>query len=162
MRESNKTGGADNAGVKFPPPVIFLGAVLAGVALDRLLDLPGLPLAAPARYLLTAGFFAAGIALIASAWRLFQSAGTNVPPWMTATALVTSGVYKFTRNPMYLGLALIHAAIAVAVGSLTVLALLIPALAAIHYGVIAKEERYMEAKFGEAYRAYKARVGRWL
>ncbi len=162
MQTSPEAPAKDNAGVKFPPPAIFLGALFAGFAVDEWLDLPTLGLAAPARYLIAAGFFAAGVALIVGAVRLFRAADTNAPPWMPATALVISGVYKFTRNPMYVGMALISVAIAVVVGSLAALALLVPALAAIQFGVIAKEERYMEAKFGAAYAEYKAKVRRWL
>lgn len=81
---------------------------------------------------------------------------------MPATAVVADGVYSFTRNPMYLGMALIYAGIAIAADSLLTLILLISVLVVIRYAVIAKEERYMEAKFGAAYRDYKARVRRWI
>ena len=79
-----------------------------------------------------------------------------------ASALVTGGVYRFTRNPMYLAMTALYLGFALAFDSPVMLALLLPLLALMRWGVIAREERYMAAKFGAPYAAYKARVRRWL
>ncbi|TJW95650.1 MAG: isoprenylcysteine carboxylmethyltransferase family protein [Mesorhizobium sp.] len=76
--------------------------------------------------------------------------------------MVTSGVYRVTRNPMYVGMAPVYAALALALGSLIALILLPAAVLVIHRRVILREEQYLEGKFGSEYRAYKVRVRRWL
>ncbi len=78
------------------------------------------------------------------------------------TAIITGGPYAYTRNPLYVALALFHGAVAIAAGNVWALLLLAPALLVVRYFVIAREERYLEAKFGEEYLRYKARVRRWL
>ena len=76
--------------------------------------------------------------------------------------LVTEGPYRFTRNPIYLGMVLSLTGLAIAFGNLWLLTMLVPFVLVIRYGVIAREEAYLERKFGDAYRAYRARVRRWL
>ena len=83
-------------------------------------------------------------------------------PWRPSTALVTEGVYRFTRNPIYLALALLHLGSALAFDSALALASLPFALAAVQAGVVAREERYLEGKFGDEYRRYKSSVRRWI
>ena len=97
-----------------------------------------------------------------AAQRKFGKARMSFSLFDPATALVTSGPYRFSRNPGYLALTLAYIGISVAADTVWMLALLLPALAIVRYGVIAREERYLEGKFGEAYLAYKAAVGRWL
>ena len=80
----------------------------------------------------------------------------------TEQALVTGGIYRHTRNPLYVALALVYAGIAVAADSLWALMFLAPCLGVIRYGVIAREEAYLERKFGEEYRRFKSAVRRWL
>lgn len=92
----------------------------------------------------------------------FKRARTNPVPWRPATALVTDGPYRFTRNPMYLGMAALYAGIALGAGLLWGLALLPVVLAAIQVAVIAREEAYLERVFGDQYRVYRATVRRWL
>lgn len=151
-----------HAGVIAPPPLLFLGALLLGLGLDRLLGLPGLGLEAMPRLLLGGALGLAGAAVALPAARGFRRAGTHLEPWKPSSALVTGGVYRVTRNPMYLGMALLYLGLALAAGSLGALALLPPLLLVVRYGVIAREERYLEALFGEDYRAYRRRVRRWL
>jgi len=151
----------DHPGVVAPPPLIFLGFLAAGLGLEWLWP-TGLGLARVFRVALAAGLIAIAGGLGVTGIRAFRRAGTNVPPHKPATAIVTDGPFRYSRNPLYLGLALILAAIGIGLDSLWVLAMLAPALVVIRYGVIAREERYLEAKFGDAYRRYKARVRRWL
>jgi len=91
-----------------------------------------------------------------------RRAGTNVRPDQPATAIVVDGPFRFTRNPLYLGLTGLYAGVALLVDALWPLLLLVPLLVIVKWGVIHREERYLEAKFGETYRLYKARVRRWL
>jgi len=93
---------------------------------------------------------------------LFRRLGTNVPPSQPTTLIATTGPYRWTRNPMYLGMALIYAGLAIGFDGPIAFALLPLVLIAIQTQVIAREERYLEAKFGDDYRRYKADVRRWL
>jgi protein-S-isoprenylcysteine O-methyltransferase Ste14 len=89
-------------------------------------------------------------------------AGTNMRPDKPATALVTGGPFRFSRNPLYLSLTALYVGITLLFDALWPLVTLVPMLAVLHWGVILREERYLEAKFGDAYRAYKTRVRRWI
>ena len=93
---------------------------------------------------------------------LFRRAGTSMVPMNPATVLVTSGPYRLTRNPMYLGMAFLYVALAFAFGVIWALALLPAVIVMVDRFVIAREEPYLERKFGQAYHDYKARVRRWL
>jgi protein-S-isoprenylcysteine O-methyltransferase Ste14 len=150
----------DNAGVIAPPPLIYLAGLIAGFALEALL--PGADLPALVEWVLGALLVLAGLGLLAWFNRLFGRSGTAVEPWKPTTAIVTTGVYRFTRNPAYLGMALTYIGIAVMSSALWVLVPLPFVLAVIDRGVIAREERYLERKFGEEYLSYKRRVRRWI
>jgi len=150
----------DHPGVIALPPFIFLGFLLAGLALEYLM--PSEVPAALARYLVGGGLAIAGLGLAFAARGRFVAAGTNVRPTLPATALVTQGPYRFTRNPMYLALTAIYFGIAIAVGSWWLIVLTLPLLLVMEFGVIRREERYLAAKFGTAYTDYMATVRRWL
>jgi protein-S-isoprenylcysteine O-methyltransferase Ste14 len=92
----------------------------------------------------------------------FRRAGTSMIVTNPTTAMVTSGPYRFTRNPMYLGMAFLYIALALAFGVIWALIVLPAVIVAVDRLVIAREEPYLEAKFGDRYRAYKRRVRRWL
>jgi protein-S-isoprenylcysteine O-methyltransferase Ste14 len=115
-----------------------------------------------ARYLAGAALAVCGFVLIAMGTSRFVAAGTNIPPNLPTTALVVDGIYGRTRNPLYLGTILVYLGLSVAAGSLWAILLVVPLLWVINVGVIAREERYLERKFGDAYRAYKVRVRRWV
>jgi protein-S-isoprenylcysteine O-methyltransferase Ste14 len=152
----------DNAGVIAPPPLLYGAALAAGLALDFLvLRVPtGLP--AALRFGLATICVLAAIVLVGGALTGFRRAGTPAEPWRSSTAIVTDGVYGYTRNPMYVAMALFYGAIAVAAESLITLLVLIPLLIVVHYGVVLREERYLERKFGDEYRRYKLAVRRWI
>src|SRR6266508_3365606 len=145
----------DSAGVRFPPPFVYLGALLLGLAAERFVTLRSFGI--DWRLLAATG----GLLFVAAAG-LFRRLGTNVPPSHTTTLIATTGPYRWTRNPMYLGMALIYAGLAIGFDGPIAFALLPLVLIAIQTQVIAREERYLEAKFGDDYRRYKAEVRRWL
>ncbi|HEV7290269.1 isoprenylcysteine carboxylmethyltransferase family protein [Sphingomonas sp.] len=153
----------DIPGVIAPPPLIFLGYLIAGIALEYLvvrtqgLDMPG-----SLRWTVVALFLLAGGGLIAAALGRFKAAGTPAPPWQPTTAFVVQGVYRWTRNPMYLGMTLAYLGLTVAANAPVALWLVVPLIMTIHYGVIAREERYMADKFGVPYINYAHNVPRWL
>jgi protein-S-isoprenylcysteine O-methyltransferase Ste14 len=96
------------------------------------------------------------------ALRQFIRAGTHPEPWKPTTALVTDGPYRFSRNPMYLGFTFIYLGVACWVNTAWPVVLLPLVLLVMQYGVILREEAYLERKFGEEYRAFRRRVRRWL
>ena len=110
-----------------------------------------------------------GIALVATALTLMISAitvmmraGTNVHPREPTLTIVRKGPYRFTRNPMYLGLVLLQLALGFFVNDWSPVLIAVPLMLLLHYGVILREEKYLEAKFGEQYLALKQNVRRWL
>ena len=153
-------GNKDNAGVIMPPPFIYGAGLLIGLGLDYLWPIALLP--DRGRYLV--GFIMIGVSgvLIARVVFEFRKAGTKLDPRRPTSAVVTTGPFRFSRNPSYLSLSLLYVGIGIAVDSVWVLGMLVPALTVMHYGVIFREERYLEGKFGEEYRRYKASVRRWL
>ena len=153
----------DTPGVIAPPPLIALAAVLVGVALDWLAPAYVLTvlLDLSERLVIGALLMAAGAALAVPAMRGFRSAGTHVEPWKPSLVLVTDGIFGWLRNPMYVGLAFLVAGIGVALASDWTLVMLVAAVLTIHFGVVKREERYLTAKFGDAYRQYMQTVPRY-
>jgi protein-S-isoprenylcysteine O-methyltransferase Ste14 len=150
----------DRPGVIAPPPFIYLSGLLIGAGLQRQLPVPWLP--RPLRNFLGSTLLGSAIFIIALAFRNMKHAGTNVNPTQPTTTLVTTGPYLFSRNPLYLGLTMLYTGLAL-LGNLFWAVLLLPViLRIINQGVIAREERYLENKFGEQYRQYKERVPRWF
>lgn len=156
------SGASDVPGVIALPPLIFLGFLVLAILLEAVVPLPVAGAHALARYLAGAALAVCGVVMVAMGLRRFSAAGTNVPPTLPTTALVVDGIYGWTRNPLYLGSTLVYLGLAVAAGSLWAILLVVPLLWVINVGVVAREERYLERKFGDAYRAYKARVRRWI
>jgi protein-S-isoprenylcysteine O-methyltransferase Ste14 len=152
----------DVPGVIALPPFIFLGFLVAATVLELIAPLPPFHAYAMGRYVTGAVLALAGFVVIGLGTRRFVAAGTNIPPNLPTTALVVDGIYARTRNPMYLGSTLVYVGLGVAAGSVWAIGLVMPLLWVLNIGVIAREERYLERKFGEAYRAYKRRVRRWL
>lgn len=151
----------DHPGVRFPPPLIYAIPLAAGTMLDfaygRSLGLNDVVRNGAAILLMVAAAIVLTLAL-----NLFRIAQTRPEPWQPTTTIVESGIYALSRNPMYLGMALAYAAVALFCDSPTALLLLPIVLLIIHFAVIRREERYLEAKFGANYSRYKNRVRRWL
>ena len=142
------------------PPFVYLGSIALGLAVHY---------AWPARFvppsvstpvgatltLLAVGLFVASV-------RTFRAAGTPIPGNQPTTAIVRTGPYRFSRNPIYLAFSLFQLALAVWVNSLGLLITLIPAVLLMALVVIPKEERYLQARFPSEYSSYRAAVRRWL
>ena len=151
------------AGVIARPPLLFLAALLIGLVSEWLRPLP-FPVPGIDLVHWTIGGFLilTGLALAAAGIRNFLRAGTPVPTTEPTRALVTTGIHGWTRNPIYLGMFLIYGGIGVAARSPWILMLTLPLAITIRYGVVAREEAYLERRFGDAYRDYKARTRRWV
>src|SRR5829696_786095 len=158
--------GSDTAGVIARPPLLFLAALVLGFIADHLLPLPfpisRISLAHWISAMMASFIILTGLALGAAGIRNFARAATPVPGNQPVRALVTTGIHGWTRNPIYLGMFLLYVGIALVVRSPWILLLTLPLAITLHYGVVAREETYLERRFGDAYRDYTARVRRWL
>jgi protein-S-isoprenylcysteine O-methyltransferase Ste14 len=159
-REVTDTG---TAGVIARPPLLFLAALLVGFVLDRLLRLPfpvrGIDLVP---WIISGLLILVGLAVFAAGIRNFSRAATPVPTNEPTRVLVTAGIHGWTRNPIYLGMFLIYGGIGVAAQNTWILVLTLPLAILIRYGVVAREEAYLERRFGNAYLDYRQRVRRWI
>jgi protein-S-isoprenylcysteine O-methyltransferase Ste14 len=152
--------GADHPQVVAVPPVIYAGAFGLGLILEGIArtDVPGSTL----RFGLGGLLLVVGLGLMGSALRAFRAAGTHVEPYLPATALVTTGPYRITRNPIYIGMTSAYLGAGLLSDSLWTLLLAIPVLALIHFGVVLREEAYLTTKFGDRYVEYVRTVRRWV
>lgn len=153
----------DTAGVVAPPPLIYAVGLAVGFLLHRLLPLKAFS-RTPRVLSLTLGSMCIGLGptIIALGFRQMQNAHTNVNPTQPATTIVTTGPFRFTRNPLYLGFTIFYTGVSLLVNSLWMLLLLPLVLLLMTVGVIEREERYLERKFGQQYLVYKQRTRRWL
>ncbi len=150
----------DTPGVMVPPPLLYAGTFLAVLVLRAVRPLPlfahggglwvGLALA-----IASLGFGFWGRAAMISA-------GTHVDPRKPTTAIVDTGAFRYTRNPLYVGMAAVYLGLTLCANTFWGLILLVPVALVMHHGVILREERYLETKFGDMYRAYCARVRRYV
>ena len=152
------------AGVIARPPLLFLAALLIGFVSDRLLALPvaisgggGL-----VHRMIPGALILFGLSLVTAGIRNFSRAATPVPTYQPTRALVTTGIHGWTRNPIYLGMFLCYGGIGLGMRSPWMLVLTLPLAITIRYGVIAREEAYLERRFADAYRDYQTGVRRWL
>jgi protein-S-isoprenylcysteine O-methyltransferase Ste14 len=144
----------------FRPPLVYLVSLVTGVLIQRAAPLPFVPgtLAVP----LGASLIVVAIALLAYSVAKFRAAGTPVPARKPTTVIVRTGLYRFSRNPIYLAFSLFQLGIAIWINSLWLLVTLVGAVGLIHYVVIPREEQYLERRFGAQYSDYKISVRRWL
>jgi len=150
------------AGVIARPPLLFLAALLLGLASDHLLPLPFAIPRTDLHRIIAGSLILIGIAVFAAGIRNFSSAATPVQGTKPTRALVTTGIHGWSRNPIYLGMFLVYCGIGIAVRSPSILILTLLLAIVIRHGVVAREEAYLERLFGDTYRDYKARVRRWL
>jgi protein-S-isoprenylcysteine O-methyltransferase Ste14 len=151
---------SDNPGVWFPPPLLYALSVVTGILLDRRWRLP--IATGPWATIAGALLVVAGIALSMVSIDRFRRSATSIVPIRPAGALVLSGPYHYTRNPMYVGLALLTIAAGLFRATWWPIVLLVPTLAIVQQFVILPEERYLRRRFGTEYEAYARRVRRWL
>jgi protein-S-isoprenylcysteine O-methyltransferase Ste14 len=151
-----------NPGVRFPPPFIFAVGFLIGWFVDR--RGRGLPLSGGGVALARIGFGILIVGVGLAAWGIvtFRRARTAVIPHHAASQLVASGPYRFTRNPMYVGLTIVYIGGAVVLNSAWPLILLPVVLIVLAHFVVVREEQYLNDAFGDEYAAYRSRVRRWL
>jgi protein-S-isoprenylcysteine O-methyltransferase Ste14 len=150
----------DRPDVVIFPPLLFAICLVLGVAFFFVCPYR-FPLSPWAR----GGGAAFGIAALSlTVWgkRVMEAAGTNVRPDLPALAIVSSGPFAYTRNPLYLGVLATFAGVGIALASPAFLTVLVPLYVVLRFGVVSREERYLQAKFGGAYRDYKSQVRRWI
>lgn len=157
--EDDKKGAA----VSFPPPLIFICFIGLGVTVNHFIPLAFLPLALTAFVSKVGAFiaFLIGVLLAVSAVLKLHFARTSIEPWKPTTEIVETGVFKYSRNPIYLSFDFLGVTAALYFNNLWILLSLVPATFLIAKLVIAKEEAYLVSKFGDQYLAYCAKVGRW-
>ena len=146
----------DSPRIIVPPALIFAGLLGAGLAIDR--EWAG----SITVHLGALGVIATGLVLIAAALGLFRKAHTRPEPWQASNALVLTGVYRLTRNPMYLGMAAVCLGVAILFTSLAAALSTLVAVLVIDRAVISREEDYLSRRFGQDYLNYRAQVRRWL
>lgn len=150
----------DSPGVIAKPPLIYLGFLLLGLGLDRLWPVAVLPEAVQSP--VGGVLIGLGVLVVLAAVRRFKAVGTSFHTHKPATAIISDGPYGVSRNPIYLGLIAIYLGVGVMADAGWVAVLLGPLLLVMHFGVITREERYLERKFGDEYLRYKAAVRRWI
>jgi protein-S-isoprenylcysteine O-methyltransferase Ste14 len=150
----------DNPGAVAPPPLIYLGPLVLGLLLNGRFPVPFLPhgLTRVLGWPLLGG----GVLLMNWFFWTLRSAGTPINPENPMSSLVTSGPFRYIRNPGYLSMAMIYAGIASLANALWAVLLLPAVLVVIRRGVIEREEHYLERRFGEEYLHYKTRLRHWI
>ena len=143
------------------PAAIQLSSVLAGLMLHALWPAE-IPLAAELAWIAVPMFMGGAVAIIALSYREFAKAKTSVRPDRGAHALIRTGPFRYSRNPLYVAVSLLIVGIGIWVNSLWVLVMLIPMIVVMSRAVIAREERYLEHKFGQEYLDYRASVRHWI
>src|SRR5215475_2476660 len=151
---------ADNAGVIVRPPLLYGVAFVVVLALGWFWPMPIVGRVVPVGVGLVLVVFGVGIAM----WgrRTMQDAGTNADPYRPATALVKDGPFRFSRNPLYMALTLLFLGLSLVVNTWWGIVLLFPVLIIMHWGVILREERYLDQKFGSSYQEYRSMVRRYF
>jgi protein-S-isoprenylcysteine O-methyltransferase Ste14 len=142
------------------PPLVYLASLVVGTTVQLALPLPLLP--RPLTVPFGVALVVVAIALFSYSAAKFRAAGTPIPARQPTTAIVGTGPYRFSRNPIYLAFSLFQLGIAIWVNSVWLLATLVGAVALVHFIVIPREEQYLERRFGAEYVRYKASVRRWL
>lgn len=150
----------NGASVKFPPPIVFILSILMAYGIQYLIaiEIRNIPL------LLYIGsiFVALGLAILLIATVSFKRAQTNIKPWKPTSQIISSGIFAYSRNPIYLSFCVITIGIGLIDNNLWVTLSFIPSIIVIYFIAIKKEELYLENKFGQEYLAYKEKVRRWF
>jgi len=154
--DKDKSGAA----VKVPPPIVFILFMLIAYGLHYFLavEISSLYLTLYFGYF----FVTLGLITMLIASISFKHAQTNIKPWKPTTRIISSGLFAYSRNPIYLALCVITIGVGLIINNLWIALSFIPSIAVIFFTTIKKEEAYLENKFGQDYLAYKEKVRRWL
>jgi protein-S-isoprenylcysteine O-methyltransferase Ste14 len=160
MTENNMAASTDNPGVIVLPPLLYGAAFVVVLVLRWFWPLPIVGHAVTLWVGIALLVLGIGIAI----WgrRTMQVAGTNISPSLPATTIVTSGPFRFSRNPLYVALTLVYLGLTLAFNTWWGVVFLAPVLVIMHRGVVLREERYLGEKFGDSYRQYRHKVRRYL
>jgi protein-S-isoprenylcysteine O-methyltransferase Ste14 len=150
------------AKVRFPPPLVFLGAIVLGVIVQRTAVPLSLLFARGLRVATGVLILACGVSLVVSARILFTRTGQSPIPWKPTPELILQGPYRFTRNPMYVGVTLFVVGLGLTVNNVWISLFAAPALLVVHFIAVLPEERFLAEKFGESYRTFHAQVRRYV
>lgn len=158
-----ETTAKDSPGVIAPPPLVFLSGLLLGGMVQWFFPLHIFP----EKYSFIARILGVvliifGLGIILTAKTKMQKAKTNIEPWKPTNAIISDGIYSYSRNPIYMAMILIYLGITLIFNAIWFLPFLVLVLIAMQYGVILREERYLEKKFGAEYLDYKKKVRRWI
>lgn len=160
MSETRSSRGG--ARVRFPPPLVLVFGTVMGAALHHFVWQLHAPLPSCLRIGIGIGLVVASVAIIASTLVLFKRTGQDPKPWKPTPSLIVRGPYRFSRNPIYLGLVLASFGLGIAIDELWVSAFALFALVVVHLVAVVPEERYLAEVFGEEYARYRDRVRRYL
>lgn len=154
--------GADRPGVMAPPPLIFALSIGLGFLMNWVFPIPFVPINPVVRNAIGFGFVL--LAVFVAGWGLsaLHRAGTPVDPNRPTMAIVETGPYRYTRNPLYLSMVMVQIGLGLIFSTSWLWIMLVPVIIVMTKGVIMREERYLQSKFGDPYRDYKHRVRRWL
>jgi protein-S-isoprenylcysteine O-methyltransferase Ste14 len=155
------TGPTDSAELIAPPPVLYAGALIAFLVLRSFWPAP---IVGRANWAVAAGIVVGllGAGLVLWGLATMRTAGAAVDPRKGTKAIVTTGPFRFTRNPLYVGLTLVYLGLTLGFDTWWGIVLLVPLMVVLHVGVVRREESYLERKFGDEYRQYKRKVGRYI
>lgn len=154
------TTASDNPGVAILPPVLFGGTFVVVLILQWIWPLK--IVRQPIAFWLGLVLLMPALALVAWGRSTMHRANTNISPLKPAMSLVTSGPYRFTRNPLYVAITLLYVGFTMLLNSWWGVVLLAPMLMVLHWGVVRREEKYLELKFGDRYAEYRSQVRRYL
>lgn len=152
----------DGATVRIPPPLVYLGSVIVGVVVHAFVVPLPLGLSTGLRIALGVAAAVPALVLLGGAIGLFRRTGQDPKPWEPTPEIIATGVYRYTRNPMYVGMAFVQIAIGIGLANGWIIILVPVVLAIVQATAIRHEEIYLERKFGDEYTRYKASVRRWL
>lgn len=151
---------SDNAGVITIPPIIYLVGLLLGLMIHNLYPVGILPESVSFWFGIL--LILLSIPIVFFAMLAFWRAKTSPDVRKATTAIVTDGIYRLSRNPMYVSLTIIYMGIACWINSLWIVIFIVPVLVVVEQGVIKREEKYLELKYGDEYLRYKSEVRRWI
>lgn len=151
---------SDTSSIVIPPPVIYFSCLAVGFVLDYFWPVPLLPQGI--QYIVGVTLIAISFLLFAWVLMEFSRSKTSIDHRKPTTEIISTGPFRFSRNPVYLSMSMLLVGIAVSLDSIWVLAMSIPAVLATHYLVILREEAYLKRKFGAEYQQYMDQVRRWI